>query len=316
MWNGSLLSALTSWAAPDGPREFEGHTLVGLIAWIRAWLEEPAHTRRLAACLEQMGERMARARRDIEEDLRAHPYLDGDLARPMQGMIEAYLSLEEAVDFLVRALDHQAGEEVRRGLEWLKAAADDLAMHRDALNDWRQEGLPRCPRCGSLGRQDLGTCPDCRLDLLIPDPELRPRQPGETALLGPAFVAAHEAYRAVAEGHRPLAVLGPALDGLQALLQHLRHQALLELREQDSGAVEGLVRHLEEALEGLERMRQVPATRRLADLHQGWERVFRSAVSCQQVLPSLLTELGRAEEAAEARARFGLRDSVQLQAQG
>ena len=170
--------------------------------------------------------------------------------------------------------------------------------------------LPLCPRCG--GRGDGSSCATCDLDVLIPDLAELDRTSFQQAELGPDYLKVNETYMAVITGSGRVDQLFGALQQLERRLTEW--QNLCSTVEEDSLAEQlaTIDSHLDGALDGVEQMKRVAQSRRVADLNQGWKTIFENAVELSEALPGLARASGEDLPQLEREAAIDTEDSVVL----
>lgn len=251
----------------EGP---DPNRLEGLLELVRMGPNEE-----LADQLQRMQFRIQEAHRDRQaafEDRREvlHP----DVAATIERNLGACLVLDEVLGHLSEELDAESIETFERAIREFLETSDQLA-------NLANSSVPCCPRCGSQGPENL--CASCQLDRLIPDPDVTDME-YTRAVVGEEFLAVYQAYAGVVEGQSNLEPLLQALQALEFSL--LEAQALAEQAAEDSPPHEALLKVINDAVEGINRMHAVQENRLTRELHQGWAQVFMAAAVVPQLLPS------------------------------
>jgi hypothetical protein len=288
-----LLKALQGNLGLEPSDAFEEEaTLPVVIRLARRWQDGELATDLLLSSVDELQITIDQAVADTARDLRT-PMVE-ELAGALQALAQGFVALRMQLELLrAEVLAQGSLGEIVPNLERLR---HEIAAQRSALQDWLQQPIACCPRCGS--REEDPWCPDCQLDRLIPDPE--PSSQVESAQLGPDYAVVYNAYRAVLAAERPLA---PLFETLGPLERKLSMVANLSASQPD------LHEAVLACLGGMTRMRRAATTRALRDLNQGWAQLFRGGARLAELYPALLRTLGRREEAEQWELKQGGADS-------
>lgn len=273
----------------------------------RQWAEEGGDPAALLMGVRNLRGQAARSHEATVKDLQTNPRLHPELREPMESSRDGFAGMEAALRDLETALEREDRDGAATLLDELEAAARRVGDAGRAMKAWLEAPVPRCPRCGATGAAD---CPSCGLDLLIPDPDHARNPTLKSAVLPPAFGGVYLAYVAAISGEVPLEALFEALDALDAEMREKRGYAAVYGRRMESEAAERLVATVDEVLAGIERMRQVAHTRRMRDLHEGWDMIFGSGKRVVSDTAEVLDEGGRETHGLHTATRTS--DSVVL----
>lgn len=276
MASGYLDNLISSFGdKPEGP---DPGRLDGLIQFMRNSLTGDAPS--LPLHLERMRARLREAHRDRQNQLEGRRGgLNPELTALLERNVASCAELESA---LARFAETPSEEQ----LQVCQSRVEEFYSTSDQLSALGRSSVPLCPRCGSSGTEP--SCPSCQLDRLTPDPDFAEEE-WEQAEVNPDFHAVYRAYTDVVEGKAGLRPLGQALQGLEFTL--LEAQALLEQSVEehpDDSERADLLRSVQGALEGVQRMHSVQQNRSTRELNQGWVQVFRGAATISRLLPELL----------------------------
>ncbi|MEW6278491.1 MAG: hypothetical protein AB1758_07720 [Candidatus Eremiobacterota bacterium] len=283
-----LLNALRGNWGLEGDAPADPSTLAGLIALARSGVNRDEILESACLVRERARQAAAETRRDLERPL------DAELA-------DALAALAEAFDCTVAILDEVETQPLDSLLPVLDEARQEIAHWSQFLDEWSRTPVPSCPKCGSRGPEEV--CRVCGLDRLVPDPEAG-QETRETAVLGPQYVAAYQAYLAVVDGRANLTRLMAALDPLEAYLAQVARLAGMHSAEVEAAALR--------SLDGVAEMRRVRSTRLTRNLHRGWDRIFHGARELRDAMPDLLRAAGRHEEATRLERTRHSEDGVSL----
>lgn len=278
-------------------------TLKSLIVSLQAWMDGTS-TVDLTPSLKQLREQVAEAARATELDLRQE--LAPELEASLRGSLEVYEDLDPVLEVLGKA--YAAGNRaIKNMLALLEGAREDLRGHDEAMQAWLRAPVLRCPRCGRTPTNNAYVCPQCRVDMLYPDPESVLDDSQNSAQVGPEFVAVFEALSLVVRGEAPLSRLLAVLQGLE---QSLSAWADIAEDEESSNvqlayALDTVADAARRALQGTAQMRSVAQTRQTRDLNEGWHTVFEAAQEIRAAIPTLSKHAGApAGDHFSTQARF------------
>lgn len=297
-----LLAALQS-AYGDGelpPPDV--NTVRGLLEFCKLWLDGETPTEELNNPCMSMSGRLKGGAQDTEADLRQNPDLVDSARRPIERMAQAYWQIAEVLDRLP-----------------LLASENDLAGYKEAIGIFEAErqavldcnaeiertmsGEVRiCPRCGT---QDGEYCHDCQLVMLYPDPRAMENDRSKTAVLSPVYGRINKAFDAVMSGEQSLHLVIEAVDELDAMLVDMQssYEKAMEMESpEDSPEVQDskelalrLLDEIERTFTGIDRIREVEESFRMADLSRGWDTIFDAAVAMQRATQRYAKAYGYAE---------------------
>ncbi len=201
----------------------------------------------------------------------------------------------------------------REALERVEGAEEILAENLQNWRIWKGLDSPRCGRCGyesDSPDQDRDTCPDCDVDLLLPDGRFSGCSfLGNQAILGPEYVVAFRAYLRLQDGEATLRQLDESLVPLKNMVakwQKLRQAGALRTLQPD--LQEALVSAIQDSQCGLAKLAEAQVTRDWIDINDGWELLYRAGVLMQSKLPHLYRSLGESEAADDLESVFRTRD--------
>ncbi|MCE7872771.1 hypothetical protein DYH09_20645 [bacterium CPR1] len=264
---------------PEGP---DPNRLEGLLDLVRERLEKPDPE--LLGHLHRMRDRVQASEQERRGHLDNRPgVLDGPLFALIESNLAACASLEQSLATMHDALEGQ-GDAVA-ALEELEGCSSRFLQSCDELAHLAASSTPICPGCGSSGPEP--TCPNCQVDRLIPDPEPNEIE-FEQVQVNDEFMAVYQAYTRVLAGEAGLAELMQALQPLEFTL--LEAQALLEHsldQHPEDPSFLPMLRVVERALEGVNRMHAVEENRSTRELHHGWAQVLAGASGLRQALPAV-----------------------------
>lgn len=273
----------------------------------RQWAEEGGDPAALLIGVRNFRGQAARSHEATGKDLETNPRLHPELREPMESSRDGFAAMEAALGKLEEAIGSEERESAAALLDELEAAARQVGDAGRAMKAWLEAPVPRCPRCGATGTYQ---CEACGLDLLIPDADHARNPTLKSAVLPPAFGGVYRAYVAAISGEVPLETLFEAIDALDAEMREKRGYAAVYGRRMESEAAERLVATVDEVLAGIERMRQVAHTRRMRDLHVGWDMIFGSGKRVVSDTAEVLHEGGREVHGLQTATRTS--DSVVL----
>lgn len=277
--------------APEGP---DPNRLEGLLELLREGLGKPDPE--LLGHLERMRDRVQASEQERRGHLDQRPGgLDGPLFSLIEANLAACANLEHSLNAMHEALEGQG--DAPAALQDLESAARAFLNTCDQLTQVAASSTPICPGCGSSGPEP--TCPNCEVDRLIPDPEPNEIE-FEQVQVNDEFMAVYEAYTRVLAGEAGLAELMQALQPLEFTL--LEAQALLQQsvdEHPEDPSFPHMLRVVESALEGVNRMHAVEENRSTRELHQGWAQVLAGASGLRQALPAVSAEDGEGESESE-----------------
>ncbi len=258
--------------APEGP---DPSRLEGLLEMARAEVEQPSDE--LLGHIQRMKDRVHAAGQERQGHLDARP---GELDPHVFSLIEANI---EACRTLERSLDGFHADPGAVILEQLEQDARAFLESCDRLSELAHSSQPICPGCGSSGPEP--SCPHCEVDRLIPDPEGAERD-FEQVQVNEEFMAVFNAYTRVINGQGGLAELMQALQPLEFSL--LEAQALLQQAVEqapEDASLPPLLRTVDTALDGVNRMHAVNENRSTRELNEGWSQVLGGAAGLQKLIP-------------------------------
>ncbi|MBI3927340.1 MAG: hypothetical protein HY319_17515 [Armatimonadetes bacterium] len=258
--------------------------LRSLIRVAELWLAGESDESLLVRSLERVQIVLGEALRDTRRDLREQSSLHPRMLEPIKDQIVCYQELLEALGEMGRALELREQNQVRCRLHELRVQRTRLVSSCDELDAVRMS--LQCPRCGGPGPD---RCRECGLELLLPAPPNAYRPLEAEAMLGAEYQAVYLAWEGVLDARLSLSGLLPPLERLEDHLHEVRGRAALmppEALERCRDLIH-VPSAVEEALEGVEQMRQTVSSRRVLDLLEGWEKIFRGAVALQEIGGSL-----------------------------
>jgi hypothetical protein len=257
---------------PEGP---DPNRLEGLLELAREQIDQPGDE--LLGHVQRMQERIQQSAQERQAFLDARP---GVLDTVVFGMIEANLSACRTLDESLQAFLDAPNTET---LERLDLDARAFLQTCDRLSEMASSNVPICPGCGSQGPEPM--CPHCEVDRLFPDPEGAERD-FEQVQVNEEFMDVFNAYTKVVNGEGSLSEMMQALQPLEFTL--LEAQALLQQAvDQDSEdtSLPPMLRVVETALDGVNRMIAVSENRSTRELHEGWAQVLGGASGLQRLMP-------------------------------
>lgn len=290
-------------------------TIKSVAAQVVRWLQDPnAEPAPLLASLAMMKEKVAAAEASLQHDLDTR-ILENELRGWLEASLQEYQDLGYYLGQLSEGITEKNSARVQDDLLQLKGASRSLTDQQQSIERWLNAGVLRCPRCGSpehQGKQIL--CATCDLELLYPDPS-GGTGPSRSVTLGAEYKQVNDAYLAVVKGERPLSTLKAPLEQLRRLLERYAH-----LAEREKTSREGLRQALDQvaasarsSLQGLGQMSDAQQTRRVSDLHQGWQVIFEEALELQEQLASLAHAAGKGSVKADSGGFPPIEDGVFLQ---
>ncbi|GMU51652.1 MAG: hypothetical protein AMXMBFR33_07980 [Candidatus Xenobia bacterium] len=278
--------------APEGP---DPNRLEGLLELLREGLEKPDPE--LLGHLQRMRERVQASEQERRGHLDHRPGgLDGPLFALIESNLAACANLEQSLATMHDALEGHG--DAAAALQELEGCSSRFLRSCDELAQLAASSTPICPGCGSSGPES--TCPNCEVDRLIPDPEPNEIE-FEQVQVNDEFMAVYEAYTRVLAGEAGLAELMQALQPLEFTL--LEAQALLQQsvdEHPEDPSFPHMLRVVESALEGVNRMHAVEENRSTRELHHGWAQVLAGASGLRQALPAVSPGDGEDESGSEA----------------
>lgn len=240
-----------------------------LLREIALWCEHPHRDRELHLRLTRFLEKLRATAENARLDLHAEP-LSPDFALLLQAKLQAYREVEQTLEVCAEYLRHNEIDKVRQQKACLDLAALQLMQHTEAVENWLTTPPARCPGCLASFEEDE-LCPDCGLEQLRPDPQppnLASAQVCSLVLRLPVpYGTVFAAYRAVLSGEQPLRQLLEPLVELRNWLEDALLSAQPSAKE-----------HVREALVGIREMERGWKLRSVAELNQGWLKIFAAAL--------------------------------------
>lgn len=293
MESNPLLAALQSNYGDGTPPPPDPNTVKGLLAFCKLWLEGEVETHELNNPCMAMSGRLKVGARDTEKDLQQNPDLVEERRAPIERMAEAYWTIAEILDRL-------PGLAADNDVEAFEDAIEHFSEERQAVLDCNAEierslsGEYRmCPRCGS-DDQEEEICPTCDLVRLYPDPAATEYDRSKTAVLPPIYGKVNRAYDEVMSGESSLHVVLDAVDELEQYLVDVQ-KGYRQVAEMEVGEGEGaeearegqevvrrILRDMDRAFTGIERLRRAQESLQMADLSRGWDTIFDAAADIQR----------------------------------
>ena len=288
-------------------------TITGICSYTIFWLDgdQSASSAHLEEACLQMARTLQQAVLATEADLERTGPTDEMLADPTIRCVEAYERLKEVVLDMAASVKEDDRALTKELLDELNEAADFLAEAQGDLEAWLTEPVLRCPRCGG---EEADPCPQCSLELLIPDPQGGMGVRERLVVLPQEYGQVLDAYVAVRNGEQTLSVLIRRLPLIEKTLA--QHSTLINasLQAQPENPILNATKEtLASVRAGIQTMRETLQTRRTTDLQAGWLQVHQNAAKLEDLRLELLEDLGGEEgQARAAQERIAARnqDSV------
>lgn len=261
-------------------------TVRGVIKMTRDWLKGEFEAEPLKDSIEQVLQEAEGILAAYESQLNQSDQLDPEFREHVEGVIDGYNDVCEALSAIGEHLDDNR-DEVAVRVEELEGAADATAHHYATVTEWNSGVKPVCPLCAYKAEGSETACPSCRAHLLIHDPN-PPDLPVVT--IGQDYVNIHNACAGLATGRGTVNQLLEALAVAEAGMKETRN--ILEQLERAN-----LVALADECLGGLKRMAQIETSCQVADLNRGWLQASQAVLALNEVLPEVETALAEAEAA-------------------
>lgn len=293
MESNPLLAALQSNFGDGTPPPPDPNTVRGLLAFCKLWLEEEVETHELNNPCMSMASRLKVGARETENDLRQNPDLIEARRAPIERMAEAYWTIAEILDRL-------PGFAADNDVEAFEDAVEHFSEERQIVLDCNAEierslsgEVCLCPRCGSED-EDTEVCENCDLVRLYPDPRDADFDRSKTAILPPIYGHVNKAYDAVMGGEQSLGVIFDAVADLEEYLTEVRkgYRQAAEMEPEEGEDVGDfkeskefatrVLKEIDRAFSGIERIRQANESLQMADLSRGWDTIFDAAADIQR----------------------------------
>lgn len=311
MAQSSIAHLLAAWSDIDAKPKTDN--LVGLLQSLRDLSQSPqdeALRKEIREGSMALARGFHQATLETEADIKKLP--------DYSPLLDLYDTTLNSYEMSQKVIDHIRTEpsaldesELAQVIADLEVALEEMRMDQEQWADWLNGKAPRCSRCGYTDTKG-GSCPDCKVDLLIPDPRPQESSNNTRAVLGPEYVQAYQAYAQLQDGHLSLGHFYRALQPLQKSIHQwdmlVSQGGLAELSDGDLTA--SLSASVERSVNGLHQLLQAQETRRWVDINQGWDTVFQAAVALQQDLPRLHRAMGDEESARNLEQSYRTRDTA------